>query len=183
MRGTATQRYLTLCLFSGRKSATFHQASQICCGPSFNMPNLSGKLYLTSCSLGSWHIQGHVSDTVGWCQCSGPSSPLCCSGFRPRHGAMHRWLGRWFSLKHRKSHYLYCWPAPGIFSKPPDLLFCFGNALVAVCFIADGEKFLVVTHGERELIRNHHLLFFRISIQLHSCHSVELLENIVQCAG
>lgn len=78
----------------GKVLPTFHQVSQICCAPSFTMTNLSGKLYLISYFLGIWQTWGCISDMVGWCQ---------CSGFRSRHGAMHRWLGRWFSLKHRKS--------------------------------------------------------------------------------
>lgn len=94
---------LTPCLFSGRRRTTFHQAGQICCVWSFNVTNLSGKFYLTSYFLGSWWIWGHIRGMVGWCHCSGPSSPLCCSGFRPRGGAMHRWLGWRFSLKRRKS--------------------------------------------------------------------------------
>lgn len=88
---------------SGRKSISSHKAYWNCWDPSLNVMNLCDKLYWASYFLSSSQSWGPINNMARLCQCSGPRSPHGCSGFRPRHGAMHRWLVRRFSLKRKVS--------------------------------------------------------------------------------
>lgn len=170
VRVAATERYLLLVNFQVGKLLPFISQVRFFV-LSLNITFLPGKLYLASFFLGSWHVRGHISDMVGWCQCSGFSSPLLLSWPQTKAwcNAQMAWLVIFFETW--KNSVLVLLASSRNFLEASRFSLLLQKCTVAVRIIADRKKFLVVPLGWRELIRNPHP-FWRISlqipIQLHS---------------